>query len=439
MDNYKKNSLTLTGAVSLGTGMMIGAGIFALLGQVAELAGEFFPFAFLVGAIISAFSAYSYVKLSNAYPSAGGIAMYLKEAYGKGTITASAALLMAFSMVIGESLVARTFGTYTIQLFDVEANSFWIPILGVLLLLVAFVINISGNKLIGRSALIMAVIKIGGLVVFAIGGLWVTGFSFNEAIPSSVSGEYTTLSYIGSIAFTILAYKGFTTITNSGGEVINPHKNVGRAIIISLIICTVVYFLVAFAVSSNLSISEIIKAKDFSLAEAAKPVFGKYGLWFTVGIAIIATFSGIVASIFAVSRMTAMLTKMELIPHSHFGMSGNIQKHMLVYTVVIAIILTIFFDLSRIASLGAIFYLVMDMIVHWGVLKHLRKEINAKAWILITSIILDAIVLSAFIWIKASSDLFVVVLSVIIMVLIFAGEKWFLKWNNSKQEKENIK
>ena len=69
MSNYQQNSLTLTGAVSLGTGVMIGAGIFALLGQVAELAGAYFPFAFLIGTIISGFSAYTYVKLSNAFPS----------------------------------------------------------------------------------------------------------------------------------------------------------------------------------------------------------------------------------------------------------------------------------------------------------------------------------------------------------------------------------
>ena len=75
MNTYKKNSLSLTGAVSLGTGVMIGAGIFALLGQVAELSGKLFPFVFLIGAIISAFSAYTYIKMSSAYPSAGGIAM----------------------------------------------------------------------------------------------------------------------------------------------------------------------------------------------------------------------------------------------------------------------------------------------------------------------------------------------------------------------------
>lgn len=434
MSNYKKNSLTLTGAVSLGTGVMIGAAIFALLGQVAELSGEWFPFIFLVGAILVSFSSYSYIKVSNAYPSSGGIAMILVKAYGKTTIAVGSAMLMVFAMIINQSLVARTFGTYTMQLFDGNTGSFWTPLLGVILLVATFLINIAGNKTVQRTALIMAILKVGGIAVFALGGLWVAGFSFQSAIPSEVSGELSIVSYLGAFALTTLAFAGFTTITNSGGEVENPHKNVGRAIIISLFICTVVYLLVAFAVSANLSVPSIIEAKDYSLAEAARPSFGKYGLWFTVGIAIIATVSGVIANVFAVSRMSAMLTDMKLVPHSHFGMSGSIQKHMLVYTIVIAIVLTVFFDLTRIASLGAIFYIVMDMVVHWGVLTRLRKEVNANPVIVITALLFDVIILGAFLWIKASSDLFVVALSGILMVLIFAGEKWFLNSNNIKQE-----
>lgn len=427
-EEYKKGSLTLTGSIALGTGVMIGAGIFALLGQVAELSGTWFPYIFLLGAVISAFSAYSYIKVSNAYPSAGGIAMILKKAYGKSTITASASLLMALSMVINESLVARTFGSYTLQLFTVGNKALWIPILGVALLITAFLINISGNKLIGKSSMFMSFIKIAGIVIFAIGALWAVGFSLEGLIPKAVdNSEYSATSYIGALALSILAYKGFTTITNSGGEITHPKKNVGLSIIFSLLICTVVYFLVAYAVNSNLTISEIIKAKDYSLAEAAKPAFGNYGLYFTVGIAIVATISGVIASIFAVSRMTAMLTKMDLIPHSHFGMSGRIQKHMLVYTVVIAIVLTIFFDLSRIASMGAIFYLIMDMIIHWGVYKHLRKEVNANGIIILSALVLDLIVLSAFLWIKSSSDVLVLVVSASVMIVVFVGEKWFLR------------
>jgi len=428
MDKYKKNSLTLIGTVSLGTGVMIGAAIFALLGQVAELSGEWFQFIFFIGAILVSFSSYSYIKVSNAYPSSGGIAMILIKAYGKTTIAVGSALLMVFAMIINQSLVARTFGAYIMQLFDGNTAGFWIPSLGVLLLVATFLINIAGNKTVQRTALIMAILKVGGITIFALGGLWATGFSFQSAIPSEVSGELSIASYLGAFAITTLAFAGFTTITNSGGEVENPHKNVGRAIIISLFICTVIYLLVAFAVSANLSVYEIIEAKDYSLAEAARPSFGKYGLWFTVGIAIIATVSGVIANVFAVSRMSAMLTDMKLIPHSHFGMSGSIQKHMLVYTIVIAIVLTIFFDLTRIASLGVIFYIVMDIVVHWGVLTKLRKEVNANPIIVCAALVFDVIILGAFIWIKVFSDLFVVALAGVVMVLIFAGEKWFLHW-----------
>lgn len=433
MDNYKKDSLTLKGAVALGTGVMIGAGIFALLGQVAELSGTWFPFIFIIGAIISGFSAYSYIKVSNKYPSAGGIAMILTKAYGKTTMTAAASVLMALSMVINESLVARTFGSYTLQLFDISNKDLWIPALGVALLILAYIINVSGNKVIGKTSQFMAFIKIGGILIFAIGGLWAAQFTISDILPASDdANNYSAASYIGAIALSILAYKGFTTITNSGGEITKPHQNVGRSIIISLLICTLVYFLVAISVNSSLTISEIVKAKDYSLAEAARPAFGNYGLYFTVGIAIVATISGIIASIFAVSRMTAMLTDMKLIPHSHFGMSGSIQKHMLIYIVVIAITLTIFFDLSRIASIGAVFYLVMDMIVHWGVFKHLRKEVKANRVILISALLLDLIVLIAFLWIKATTDILVVIVSAIGIVLVFAGEKWFLHWKESE-------
>lgn len=426
MDNYKKNSLTLKGAVALGIGVMIGAAIFALLGQVAELSGSLFPIVFIVGAIISGFSAYAYIKMSNAYPSAGGIAMYLKMAYGKGIVTAVAALLMAFAMIINQSLVARTFGSYTMQLFDGSQNGFWIPVLGVILLVITFLINIAGNKVIDKVSFIMAIVKVGGIAIFAIGGLWAAGFSFSEAVPGGLTSGYSTMSYFGALALAILAFAGFTTITNSGGEIVKPHKNVGKAILISLVICTIVYLLVAFAVSANLSVPKIIEAKDYSLAEAAKPAFGIYGLWFTVGLAIIATVSSVLANVFAISRMTAMLTKMKLIPHKHFGMPGNLQQHMLVYTIVIAITLTIFFDLSRIASLGAIFYLIMDVTVQWGVFKHLRKKIKANGAILLTTIVLDLIVLAAFIWMKVQSDIPLIIISAVLLLLIFAGEKWFL-------------
>jgi amino acid transporter len=336
---------------------------------------------------------------------------------------------MALSMVINESLVARTFGAYTLQLFSGPNSTFWVPALGVGLLIFAFIVNISNNEIIGRTARFTSYLKIAGIVVFAVGGLWAVQFDIDLPELNFTGTDYSFPSYLGAIAISILAYKGFTTITNSGDEVKEPQRNVGRAIVISLLICVAVYFLVAMAVSSSLSIEEIIEARDYSLAEAARPFLGDYGLYFTVGIAILATVSGVIASIFAVSRMTTMLTDMKLIPHSHFGMPGPVQKHMVVYITVIAITLTIFFDLSRIASMGAIFYLVMDMMIHWGVFKHLRKDVNANAVILLSALILDLLVLAGFIWVKSNSDPFIVILSMTVIVLVFVFERWFIKTN----------
>lgn len=424
-EGYQADSITLLGAVSMGTGVMIGAGIFALTGQVAELAGPLFPLAFLAAAGVTGFSAYSYIKMSNAYPSAGGIAMFLERAYGPRVMTGACALLMALTMVINESLVARTFGTYTLQLFDVERSSVLVQILGVGLIVLAFLVNISGNRTVGVFSFTMALLKIGGIVAFALAALWAAGISFEAA-----RGDSTATSpegFVAAVALAILAYKGFTTITNSGSEIVDPHRNVGRAIVISIGVCVVIYTLVALAVGASLTLPEIIRAKDFSLAEAARPAFGEYGLWFTVSLAIVATASGLIASVFAVSRMLAMLTDMELIPHRHFGMPGRIQKHTLVYTVVIASLLTVFFDLSRIASLGAIFYLVMDVAVHWGVFRHLRREVQANGAVLLGAIALDAVVLGAFLVMKAQSDPLIIVVSIVGIASIFVFEAMFLR------------
>lgn len=434
MSERQTRRLSLLGAVSLGTGIMIGAAIFALLGQVAELSGPLFPLALLVGGIFSSMSAYSYMKVANTYPSAGGIAMILKKAYGKGTITAWAALLMAFAMVINQSLVARTFGTYVMQLFGNESGGELIPLLGVGMLVAIFLINISGTDVVEATAALMAFLKIGGIAVFAFAGLWAAGCSLSGFVPQSIPTDYSYAGFVGGIALSLLAYAGFTSITNSGGEIVNPHRNVGRAIMVSLLICIIIYLLVAVAVASNLSVPEIIAAKDYALAEAARPVFGTYGLMFTVGIAILATVSGVLANVFAVSRMTAMLTNMRLIPHSHFGMPGGVQQHMLVYTVVIAIVLTIFFDLTRIAAMGAIFYITMDMVVHWGVLRRLREEVGATPYIVATALVVDMMVLGAFIWVKASSDVFIVVLTIVAMLLILAGEHVFLKGKDLSED-----
>jgi len=337
-------------------------------------------------------------------------------------------------MVINESLVARTFGTYVLQIFDVSDKSLWVPLLGVFLIIFAFGVNFLKNEYIQKFSLVTAVAKVLGIAALAIAGLWASGLELSTF--TAVSTSPSSMDFLGAVALGILAYKGFTTITNSGDEIENPSKNLGRSIAISLIICTFIYLIVCLAVGSSLSISEIVSAKNYALAEASKPIFGKYGMWLTVGFAIIATVSGIVASIFAVSRMLAMLTDMKLVPHSHFGMPGGVQKHTLVYTVVLAIILTVLFDLSRIAAIGAILYIFMDMTLHLGLIKSpkIRKKLNANLWILILALLFDLVVFIGLVWVKAKSDMVVIYASIIGFLLIFLGEYFFLRKIRSSEE-----
>ncbi|MDX5311426.1 MAG: amino acid permease, partial [Rhodococcus sp. (in: high G+C Gram-positive bacteria)] len=176
-ETEQKKKLSLTGSVALGTGVMIGAGIFALVGQVAELAGSWVPWAFVAGAVVVAFSAYSYVRYSSTNPSSGGIAMILKAAYGPGVVAGSFSLFMYVSMILAESLLARTFGTYLLRPFGMQGSAVWVPVLAVVAIVAATVVNLVGNRWVEGSATATAAIKIVGIGALAVAGIAATGVS----------------------------------------------------------------------------------------------------------------------------------------------------------------------------------------------------------------------------------------------------------------------
>ena len=426
ISKINNQKLSLLGSISLGTGVMIGAGIFVLMGQIAELVGDLFPIAFIAGALVVGFSSYSYVKFSNTYPSSGGVAKFLTKAYGPGTLAGSYSLLMYVSMVVAESLVAGAFGAYTLRLFPKEYAGY-ASVLGVFLIVLAYIINISGNKIIEATATLTAIIKVIGIALLAISGLVISG------LPTITGNFITTNSqtlpdgfgFIAALALAILAYKGFTTITNQGGDIKNPHKNVGRSIIISIVVCTIIYVILALSVSGALTIEEIIIAKDYALAAAAKPVFGEWGSILTIFLAIIATVSGVIASIYSASRMLGMLGNMKQVPN--LNRIKKLKNPSLIFTVSLAILLTILFDLTRIASIGAIFYLIMDIAIHWGLFRHLKKEVKFNPIIPIIAILMDVIILGAFIYMKYLNDPFVLIVSAIGIVLIFLSQYIFMK------------
>jgi len=291
------------------------------------------------------------------------------------------------------------------------------------LIAAAFVINISGNRIIEATATVTAILKILGIAILAIAGLVAGVFPSMESVSAGISNSTNPAGFIAALALSILAYKGFTTITNQGGDILNPNRNIGRSIILSVLICTLIYVALALSVSANLDIPEIVAAKDYALAEAARPVFGEWGLWFTVILAIIATVSGLIASVFSASRLLAMLGKMKQVP----GMHSRFSNPALIVTVLLAIILTVLFDLTRIAAIGAIFYLVMDIAVHWGLFRYLRKEIDFNPFIVLFAILFDIVILVAFFILKFKSDPLVPVVSVFGIVMVIIAERLFMK------------
>lgn len=435
--NINNQKLSLLGSVSLGTGVMIGAGIFVLIGQIAELVGDLFPIVFVAGAIVIGFSSYSYVKFSNAYPSSGGVAKFLTKAYKPGTLAGSFSLLMYVSMVVSESLVAGTFGAYALRLFPQEYAGY-ASLLSVVLIGTAYIVNISGNKVIEATATYTAIIKVGGIALLAIAGLLISG------LPT-ITGNYVVsngqslpngFGFIAALALSVLAFKGFTTITNQGGDIKNPHKNVGRSIIISITVCTIIYVALALSVAGGLSIEEIIVAKDYALAAAAKPIFGEWGSTLTILLAIVATVSGVIASVYSASRMLAMLSNMKQVPN--LNRIKNLKNPALIFTVSLAILLTVLFDLTRIASIGAIFYLIMDIAIHWGLFKHLKKEVKFNSIIPIMAIVMDVIILLAFIYLKYINDPLVLIVAAIGIVLIFLSQFIFMKTHTDNDGNMNM-
>ncbi|WP_347756482.1 APC family permease [Agrococcus sp. ProA11] len=410
--------LSLAGSVSLGTGVMIGAGIFALVGQVAELAGDWFPLAFIAGAVVAVASSYAYARYSSVNPSAGGIAMLLKDAYGPGVIAGSFTLFMYVSMVVAESLLARTFGTYLLRPFGMQDSVVLVPVLGVLVIAAAAVVNLVGNALVERSAMATAILKIVGIAALAIAGLVAAAVSGEGFFAQSTGDPVEPPGLLAGVALCVLAYKGFTTITNQGDDIRHAKQNIARSIVISLAICAVLYFLITLSVAASIGPDGAVEARDYALAEAAEPLFGQWGVALTVAVAVVATVSGLLASLYSVSRLYAMLQDMRQAP----SLPAKVPHQPLLITAGLAIIVTAFLDLSQIASMGVVLYLTMDIAVQWGVIRRLREKLEARWWLPALTIAFDATILVAFIVLKAQSSPWTIVVAGAVAAAIFIGQ-----------------
>lgn len=292
------------------------------------------------------------------------------------------------------------------------------PLLGIAAIATAAVVNLVGNRLVERSALVTAVLKIAGIAVLAAAGLIGAAASGAGFFSHASDGGTDTLGAVAAVALCVLAYKGFTTITNQGDDLKDAERNIARSIMISIVICAVLYLLITLSVGASIGASGAVDARDYALAEAADPLFGAWGVRITVAVAVIATLSGLLASLFSVSRLYAMLQDMRQAP----SLPARVPHQPLLITAAAAIVLTALFDLSRIAALGVFLYLTMDIAVQWGVLRRLRDKIDARRWLPIATILLDAVILAAFTISKVRTDLLTVAVAAAIAAIIFVAQ-----------------
>ncbi len=154
------HSMNIWSVTAMGVGAMVGAGIFALLGVVALVAGNETYIAFLLGGTVALLSGYSYAKLAARYPDAGGLVAYFDQAFGTGRLSGTLSLTYLLTIAASIALVAKAFGPYAAPLAFGGTNFFWINAFasGITVLLV--LLNVAGSGLVGKAELVLVGIKL---------------------------------------------------------------------------------------------------------------------------------------------------------------------------------------------------------------------------------------------------------------------------------------
>ncbi len=164
-----KNSISLLGAIFLGIGSMVGAGIFALFGEAGAIAGAAVWVSFLIGGIIALLQGYSFAKLGARYPSAGGMIAWIVRGFGKGLFTGGVVMLGYFSVLIVTAMVAVTFGNYATDLFLGEnANPIWVKIFAAAIIILLTFVNSIGAEAVTKAQTVIVSIVLVILSGFAI-------------------------------------------------------------------------------------------------------------------------------------------------------------------------------------------------------------------------------------------------------------------------------
>jgi amino acid transporter/nucleotide-binding universal stress UspA family protein len=309
-------SLSLFTITMIGVGGMIGAGIFVLTGIAAGVAGPALVLAFLLNGLIALLTGMVYAELGSAFPEAGGGYLWVKEGLG-GSQGFLAGWMSWFAHVVAGSLYALGFGRFAAELwvmaglptFGMPENDF-IRVFTLIMMTAAIAffttLNYRGASETGTVGNIVTVTKISILGLFALFGIlamlrmphWSAHFT-DDFLPNGFAG------LLQAMGLTFIAFEGYEIIAQSGEEVINPKRNVPRAIFLAIGIAISLYLLISFVSLGattpplGLKVYEYLgQMKEIATVEVAQQVFP----WGIGGVVLI--FSGLVATMSALNATT---------------------------------------------------------------------------------------------------------------------------------------
>ena len=413
----KSGAMSVSGAAFLGIGAMVGAGIFALLGEAGAVAGAAVWLSFLLAGVVAGLLGYAVVKLGVRFPSSGGIIAYLVEGYGNGRLVGIASWLGYMSaIVIVASMVSVSFGSYATSLFiGDDAGPAWDNVFTTAMILGVLAINVVGSRIVDRA---QSVIVIALLVVFVI--------FIAATVPDidwdllAFDGYPAASDIVSSVALTFFAYLGFSVITFAAGDLADPARGLPKAMYGSLAVTAALYVLVALGVFGTLTVDQVIGYGETAIAEAARPVLGEAGFIMIAIAAMLATASSANASLYASVGLTRMLAAVGQFPEFLGRKTSSGAPMGLLVTAGVVLVVSNVVDLSAIASVGSAVALCVFLLVAIAGFRR-RADTGANAAVGLAAIAVTAIVLVFFGVDTARNDpaTFVAILAIAALAVVF--------------------
>jgi amino acid transporter len=383
--------MSVGGAVFLGVGAMVGAGVFALLGEAGALAGSAVWLSFLFGGIVAGLLGYAITKLSVRYPSKGGLVSHLQQGFGDTHVSGIASWLYYMAGLIVTAMVALSFGSYARSLFlPDDASAAWVKVFAVVAVISMALVYMVGPDVVGRLQSVIVVVL---LVVFAV---FIVATVSDVDVDQLAASTYPSAGQIvASVALTFFAYLGFAVIATTAEAIPRPGRNVPLATYVALLIATVLYVLISIGVYGTLTVEEVIASGDTALAEAAEPRLGQAGFTMMAIAALLATASSVNANLFAAGNMTASLAEAGQFPPVFGGRARLLGTRGLAISVGIVVVMALFLDLSTVASVGSAVALAVFAMVGVAAIR-LRAETGSNLVLLLAAVAATLLVLVLF-------------------------------------------